>query len=73
VLDASALCAPWVRGRQILRIELTAPGLAGVVCAPRELVVETVLKTDDTGDAGRGGGVAAGVVRRGRGRRVPPS
>ncbi|GLC71676.1 hypothetical protein PLESTF_001148300 [Pleodorina starrii] len=35
--------------KEVLRIVVQAPGLTGVICAPRELVVETVFKTDETG------------------------
>ncbi|GIL85950.1 hypothetical protein Vretifemale_14471 [Volvox reticuliferus] len=37
-----------VDDKEVQRIVIQAPGLAGVICAPRELVVETVLKTDET-------------------------
>ncbi|GIL64690.1 hypothetical protein Vafri_18544, partial [Volvox africanus] len=37
-----------VDDKEVQRIVVQAPGLAGVICAPRELVVETVLKTDET-------------------------
>ncbi|KAG2452092.1 hypothetical protein HYH02_003127 [Chlamydomonas schloesseri] len=35
--------------KEVLRIILQAPGATGVLCAPRELVVETLFKTDDSG------------------------
>ncbi|GFR41631.1 hypothetical protein Agub_g2358 [Astrephomene gubernaculifera] len=35
--------------KEIQRIVLQAPGLTGVLCAPREVVVETVFKMDETG------------------------
>ncbi|KAG2483121.1 hypothetical protein HYH03_018011 [Edaphochlamys debaryana] len=35
--------------KEVQRILLQAPGLTGVLCAPREVVVEMVCKTDESG------------------------
>eukprot|EP00983_Pelagomonas_calceolata_P111990 1159839-Pelagomonas_calceolata.AAC.18 len=33
--------------KEVLRIEVEAPGWAGTLCAPREVLLERVLKMDD--------------------------
>jgi hypothetical protein len=40
---------------QVMRIVVEAPGWAGTLCAPREILVERVLKLDDVSVAGVGG------------------
>uniref|UniRef100_A0A6S8KGU1 Protein ENHANCED DISEASE RESISTANCE 2 C-terminal domain-containing protein n=1 Tax=Dunaliella tertiolecta TaxID=3047 RepID=A0A6S8KGU1_DUNTE len=35
--------------KEVLRIEVEAPGWAGTLCAPREVLLERVLKMDDLG------------------------
>ncbi|KAF5830177.1 hypothetical protein DUNSADRAFT_14931 [Dunaliella salina] len=35
--------------KEVLRIEVEAPGWAGTMCAPREVLLERVLKLDDLG------------------------
>ena len=55
--------------KSVLRLVLEAPGWAGRLCAPREMVVERMLKTEVGGVVCRqGGGRAdpAGSARRAR-------
>jgi len=38
--------------KEVLRIEVEAPGWAGTLCAPREVLLERVLKMDDVSAGG---------------------